>query len=155
LFCTVIKREGDTMDKDRVLLVDDEEEFVRALAKRLGARGLNVEVSGDGESAVEKVKQRDFDVIVLDLAMPGIDGLETLKRLREVNPDLQIVLLTGHGSIKSGVEAMKEGAVDFLEKPAEFSELLAKIREASAKRMLLVEKRREEQVKDILRDRGW
>ncbi len=155
MYCTVIKPEGDTMDKDRVLLVDDEEEFVRALAKRLGARGLNVEVSGDGESAVEKVKQRDFDVIVLDLAMPGIDGLETLKRLREVNPDLQIVLLTGHGSIKSGVEAMKEGAVDFLEKPAEFSELLAKIQEASAKRMLLVEKRREEQVKDILRDRGW
>ena len=147
--------EGDTMDKDRVLLVDDEEEFVRALAKRLTTRGLNVDVTGDGESAVEKVKQRDFDVIVLDLAMPGIDGLETLKRLREVNPDLQVVLLTGHGSIRSGVEAIKGGAVDFLEKPAEFSELLTKIREASAKRMLLVEKRREEQVKDILRDRGW
>jgi len=143
------------MDQDRVLLVDDEVEFVRALAKRLAARGLNVEVAGDVESAVEKVKQRDFDVIVLDLAMPGIDGLETLKRLREVNPDLQVVLLTGHGSIKSGVEAMKEGAVDFLEKPAEFSDLLAKIREASARHMLLVEKRREEQVKDILRDRGW
>ncbi len=143
------------MDKERVLLVDDEKEFVRALAKRLGARGLNVEIAGDGESAVEKVKTSDFDVIVLDLAMPGIDGLETLKRLREVNPDLQIVLLTGHGSIKSGVEAMKEGAVDFLEKPAEFSELLTKIQEASAKRMILIEKRREEQVRDILRDRGW
>jgi len=143
------------MDKERVLLVDDEKEFVRALAKRLGARGLNVEIAGDGESAVEKVKTSDFDVIVLDLAMPGIDGLETLKRLREVNPDLQIVLLTGHGSIKSGVEAMKEGAVDFLEKPAEFSELLTKIQEAGAKRMILIEKRREEQVRDILRDRGW
>ena len=143
------------MDKERVLLVDDEKEFVRALAKRLGARGLNVEIAGDGESAVEKVKTSDFDVIVLDLAMPGIDGLETLKRLREVNPDLQIVLLTGHGSIKSGVEAMKEGAVDFLEKPAEFSELMTKIQEASAKRMILIEKRREEQVRDILRDRGW
>ena len=143
------------MDKERVLLVDDEKEFVRALAKRLGARGLNVETAGDGESAVEKVKTSDFDVIVLDLAMPGIDGLETLKRLREVNPDLQIVLLTGHGSIKSGVAAMKEGAVDFLEKPAEFSELLTKIQEASAKRMILIEKRREEQVRDILRDRGW
>ena len=143
------------MDKERVLLVDDEKEFVRALAKRLGARGLNVDIAGDGETAVDKVKASDFDVIVLDLAMPGIDGLETLKRLREVNPDLQIVLLTGHGSIKSGVEAMKEGAVDFLEKPAEFSELLTKIQDASAKRMLLIEKRREEQVRDILRDRGW
>ena len=116
------------MDKDRVLLVDDEEEFVRALAKRLRTRGLNVEISGDGKSAVDKVRKSDFDVIVLDLAMPGMDGLETLKRLREVNPDLQIVLLTGHGSIKAGVEAMKEGAVDFLEKPAEFSELLTKIK---------------------------
>jgi DNA-binding NtrC family response regulator len=151
----VTKQEGDPMDKNRVLLVDDEVEFVRALAKRLKAKGLTVEASGDGESAVEKVKQSDFDVIVLDLAMPGMDGLETLKRLREVNPDLQVILLTGHGTIKLGVEAMKEGATDFLEKPAEFSELLAKIREASARRLVLVEKRREEQVADILRGRGW
>ena len=143
------------MDRDRVLLVDDEEEFVRALAKRLKARELSVDFTGDGKSAVEMVKQSDFDVIVLDLAMPGIDGLETLKRLREVDPDLQILLLSGHGSIRSGVEAMKGGAIDFLEKPAEFPELLAKIREASARRMILVEKRREEQVADLLRGRGW
>jgi len=149
------RQEGDPMDKDRVLLVDDEVEFVRALAKRLTAKGLNIEASGDGESAVEKVKQSDFDVIVLDLAMPGMDGLETLKRLREVNPDLQVILLTGHGTIKSGVAAMKGGATDFLEKPAEFQELLAKIREAKARRMVLVEKRREEQVADILRERSW
>ncbi len=143
------------MEKNRVLLVDDEEEFVRALAKRLRTRGLEVEITGDGESAVEKVKQNGFDVVVLDLAMPGIDGLETLKRLREVNQDLQVVLLTGHGSIKSGVEAIKGGAVDFLEKPAEFSELLAKIKEASAQHTLLIEKRRAERVNDILRGRGW
>lgn len=143
------------MEGDRVLLVDDEEEFVRALAKRLKARGLNVEFTGDGNSAVEKLKQSDFDVIVLDLAMPGIDGLETLKRLRKVDPDIQILLLSGHGSIKSGIEAMKEGAIDFLEKPAEFQELLAKIEEASTRRMVLVEKRRGKQVAGILRDRGW
>lgn len=143
------------MDKERVLLVDDEEEFVRALAKRLTAKGLTVEVSLDGESAVEKVQQSNFHVIVLDLAMPGMDGLETLKRLREVNPDLQVILLTGHGSIRSGVEAMKVGATDFLEKPAEFPELLAKIREAIARSMVLADKRREEQVSDILRGRSW
>ncbi len=151
----MVNPEGDTMEKNRVLLVDDEEEFVRALAKRLRTRGLEVEITGDGESAVEKVKQNGFDVVVLDLAMPGIDGLETLKRLREVNEDLQVVLLTGHGSIKSGVEAIKGGAVDFLEKPAEFSELLAKIKEASAQHTLLIEKRRAERVNDILRGRGW
>jgi DNA-binding NtrC family response regulator len=143
------------MEGDRVLLVDDEEEFVRALAKRLKARGLNVEFTGDGKSAVEKLKQSDFDVIVLDLAMPGIDGLETLRRLRKVDPDIQILLLSGHGSIKSRVEAMKEGAIDFLEKPAEFKELLVKIQEASARRMVLVEKRRGKQVAGILRDHGW
>ena len=151
----MVNPEGDTMEKNRVLLVDDEEEFVRALAKRLRTRGLEVEITGDGESAVEKVKQNGFDVVVLDLAMPGIDGLETLKRIREVNEDLQVVLLTGHGSIKSGVEAIKGGAVDFLEKPAEFSELLAKIKEASAQHTLLIEKRRAERVNDILRGRGW
>ncbi len=151
----MVNPEGDTMEKNRVLLVDDEEEFVRALAKRLRTRGLEVEITGDGESAVEKVKQNGFDVVVLDLAMPGIDGLETLKRLREVNEDLQVVLLTGHGSIKSGVEAIKGGAVDFLEKPAEFSELLTKIKEASAQHTLLIEKRRAERVNDILRGRGW
>ena len=149
------EQEGILMDKNRVLLVDDEEEFVRALAKRLTAKGFNVESSGDGESAVEKVKQSDFEVIVLDLAMPGMDGLETLKRLRQINSDLQVILLTGHGTIRSGVEAMKVGATDFLEKPAEFPELLAKIREAVARRMVLVEKRREEQVSDILRGRSW
>jgi DNA-binding NtrC family response regulator len=147
--------EGNPMEGDRVLLVDDEEEFVRALAKRLKARGLNVEFTGDGKSAVEKLKQSDFDVIVLDLAMPGIDGLETMKRLRKVDPDIQILLLSGHGSLKTGVEAMKEGAIDFLEKPAEFKELLVKIQEASARRMVLVEKRRGKQVAGILRDRGW
>ena len=151
----MVNPEGDTMEKNRVLLVDDEEEFVRALARRLRTRGLEVEITGDGESAVEKVKQNGIDVVVLDLAMPGIDGLETLKRLREVNQDLQVVLLTGHGSIKSGVEAIKGGAVDFLEKPAEFSELLAKIKEASAQHTLLIEKRRAERVNDILRGRGW
>jgi DNA-binding NtrC family response regulator len=151
----MFKLEGNPMEGDRVLLVDDEEEFVRALAKRLKARGLHVEFTGDGKSAVEKLKQSDFDVIVLDLAMPGIDGLETLKRLKKVDPDIQILLLSGHGSIKSGIEAMKEGAIDFLEKPAEFQELLAKIEEASARRMVLVEKRRGKQVAGILLDRGW
>ena len=143
------------MDGDRILLVDDEEEFVRALAKRLAARGLEVETASDGESAIEKIKGSEFDVIVLDLAMPNMDGIETLRRLRAIDPDLQVVLLTGHGTVKTGVEAMKAGALDFLEKPAELQELLAKIREAIARRMVLVKKRREEEVEDILRQRGW
>ena len=143
------------MDGDRVLLVDDEEDFVTTLAKRLAARGLKVETSESGETALDKVRDHDFDVIVLDLAMPGLDGIETLRRLKELDPDLQVILLTGHGSVPKGVEAMKLGALDFLEKPADFTELLEKIREASAQRMVLVEKRTSQHVAEILRERGW
>jgi len=76
------------MTCDRVLLVDDEEAFVEALGKRLKARGLNVETSNSGEEAITKAEERTFDVIVLDLAMPGMDGIETLKRLRGSDPDM-------------------------------------------------------------------
>ena len=143
------------MSGEKVLLVDDEEEFVETLAKRMNARGLKVETAENGEVAIDRVKEKAFDVIVLDLAMPGIDGLETLKRVLEVNSDLQVILLTGHGTVSKGVEAMKLGAADFLEKPADFKELLAKVQEASQKKAILIEKRTEEHVSDILKNRGW
>jgi len=139
----------------KVLIVDDEEDFTAALAKRMGARGLTVDTAVSGEDALKKAKKADFDVIVLDLAMGGIDGIETLKRLKDKEPDLQIILLTGHATIETGVEAMKLGAVDYLQKPAEFADLLKKIEEAGAKRMLLVEQQREEQIAEILKTKGW
>ena len=143
------------MSGTRVLLVDDEELFVTALAKRMTKRGLSVHTAADGNAAVDLAREQAFDAIVLDLAMPGMDGIETLKKLLEINPDLQIILLTGHGSVQSGVEAMKHGAMDFLEKPADFQELLQKINEAAAKKMLLVERHAEEELDDILRKKGW
>jgi DNA-binding NtrC family response regulator len=143
------------MEGDRVLLVDDEEDFLEALAKRLRARGLKVETSDGCDAALAKVKQHDFDVIVLDLAMPGADGIETLRRLKELDPDVQVILLTGHGTVPKGVEAMKLGAVDFVQKPADFPDLLEKIKVAGHRRVVLVEKRREESVSEILRERGW
>ena len=143
------------MTCDRVLLVDDEEAFVEALGKRLNARGLRVDMSNSGEDAIAKAERRAFDVIVLDLAMPGMDGIETLKRLRKIDPDLQVILLTGHGSIEKAVEATKLGAMDFLQKPASLSDLLELIREAGVKRALLVEKRATEQVADVIRKKGW
>jgi DNA-binding NtrC family response regulator len=143
------------MESYRVLLVDDEHEFVETLAKRMKARGLRVDTAESGEAALAIVRARDFDVIVLDLAMPGIDGLETLERALQINPDVQVILLTGHGTVGKGVEAMKLGAADFLEKPTSFQDLLDRIKTASEKKALLLEKRSEEHVADILNKRGW
>jgi DNA-binding NtrC family response regulator len=143
------------MTGERVLLVDDEETFVQTLGKRLTARGLRVETAGTGEEAVERAKHQAFDVVVLDLAMPGIDGIETLKQLLAIDPDLQILLLTGHGSIEKAVEATKLGAVDFMQKPASLPELLKQIQEAGARKALLVEKRAAEQISDVLKKKGW
>lgn len=143
------------MTGDKVLLVDDEESFVDTLGKRLKARGLRVEMAGSGEEAVDKVGFQAFDVIVLDLAMPGMDGIETLKRLREIDPDVQIILLTGYGCVEKAVEATKLGAMDFLQKPAALPELLDLIREAGARKALLVENRAAEQISDVLSEKGW
>jgi DNA-binding NtrC family response regulator len=143
------------MTCDRILLVDDEEAFVKMLGKRLAARGLRVETAGSGEEAVEKTKQQTFDVVMLDLAMPGIDGIETLKRLLAIDSDLQVILLTGHGSIEKAVEATKLGAVDFMQKPANLPDLLEQIQEAGARKALLVEKRAAEQISDVLKKKGW
>ena len=144
-----------TAEEIKVLLVDDEPHFVKLLAERLEGRGFNVETAGGGSEAIDKAKGEPYDAIVLDLLMPDMDGLETLKQLKEMNPDLQVILLTGHGTIDKGVEAMKLGAMDFVEKPADFQELLEKIRKAKDKRMLLVTKRHEERVKEIMKSKPW
>jgi DNA-binding NtrC family response regulator len=139
----------------RVLLVDDEEQFLDALSQRLEARGLRVEAVTSGEDAVKQVQDHNFDAIIVDLAMPGIDGIETLRRIKEKRPDLEIIMLTGHATVKSGIEAMKLGAEDFLEKPVDLNELLERIGEAKNKRMLVVEKGRQEEVKKILKSKTW
>lgn len=140
---------------NKILLVDDEEEFARTLAERLEARGLRVAIAFSGQEALDKVQEKTFDAIILDLAMPGMDGIATLKKFREVNPDLRIIILTGQATVEKGVEAMKLGAVDLMEKPADLKELLAKIEEASSQKALLVEKHIDEQLKDIMGKKGW
>ena len=140
---------------NKILLVDDEEEFARTLAERLKARGLRVDVALSGEEALEKARGKSFDAIILDLAMPGMDGIDTLKEFRAISPDLQIIILTGQATVQKGIEAMKFGAVDLMEKPADLKDLLAKIEEASSKKALLVEKQIDEQLKDIMGKKGW
>ncbi len=141
--------------KADVLLVDDEEQFLKVLSQRMEGRGLKVDTSTSGEDAINRVKGKDFDAIVLDLAMPGMNGIETLKRIRSENPDVQIIMLTGHGNLEKGVEAIKAGAVDFLEKPADMNKIMEKIAEAKNKRVLLIEKKKEAHVKEILETKGW
>jgi two-component system NtrC family response regulator/two-component system response regulator AtoC len=144
-----------TESKVRVLLVDDEHDFVEMLATRMRARGLRVETAESGEEAIDKVGQGSFHVVVLDLAMPGMDGIETFERITEIAPDIQVIFLTGHGTIQTAFQAMKQGAADFLEKPASFQELFDKVNKAGQRTMLLVQERAVEQVADILTKKGW
>jgi DNA-binding NtrC family response regulator len=139
----------------KVLLVDDEEEFTRILSERMEARGLKVVTAENGSAALKKAEDERFDAIILDMFMPEMDGIETLKRLLEINPDLQVIMLTGHATLEKGVEAVKLGAMDFIEKPADMDKLLARISDAKAKKMVLVEKRAEEKIRGILKSKGW
>jgi DNA-binding NtrC family response regulator len=143
------------MASEKVLLVDDDAEFTEALAERMATRGLKVDTVNSGQSAIDQAKNVSYDAIVLDLAMPGMDGLETLKALLKRQPDLQIILLTGHATVEKGVEAVKLGAVDFLEKPANIQELMEKIKKARNQKMLLVENKIEDEITKILREKGW
>ncbi len=127
-----------------VLVVDDEEQFLKVFSQRLEERGLKVDTATSGEDAINRVNKKEFDAIILDLVMPGISGIETLKRIKSENPDLQIIMLTGHGTVEKGVEAMKLGAVDFIEKPADISKIFEKIKEAKRNRVLLIEKKHQE-----------
>lgn len=118
------------MQKIKVLLVDDEEDFVKALAERLRMRDLGSEIALNGEKALEVVEDEVPDVMVLDLRMPGIDGLEVLRRVRKAYPQVQIIILTGHGTVKDEREARKLGAYEYLQKPVDIDVLVKTLREA-------------------------
>ncbi|MFV0436335.1 MAG: response regulator [Desulfopila sp.] len=141
--------------KTKVLLVDDEEEFIATLGQRLKARNLKVSTATSGVAAIDLADQQDFDVVVLDLAMPGMDGFEVLRRIKADHPEAEIIMLTGHGTIESGVAAMKLGAEDFLEKPVDISELLTKIQEANQKRVLVLQEKSKVEIEKILKSKGW
>jgi len=143
------------MAGEKVLLVDDEADFVDALSARLEARDLYVEVARSGAEAVERADGTRFDAIILDLAMPGMDGIETLQQLRTRQPEVQVVLLTGHGTLQKSVQAMKLGAMDFLEKPVDINVLMDKIREAHSRMDQVEEQRTKQIIDEILRTKGW
>jgi DNA-binding response OmpR family regulator len=114
----------------RVLLVDDEVDFVTTLSNRLGMRGIKTDVVHDGQQALDYVAKREPDVIVLDLKMPGMYGMEVLRRLSKTNPDIQVVILTGHGTERDEEEANRLKAYHYLRKPTDVDTLADRIRGA-------------------------
>lgn len=140
---------------ERVLLVDDEEEFVRFLAYRLSSRGYKVEIAFSGESAVDKLQSSSYDVVVLDIALPGFDGIETLARALKIDQDLQVIILSGHANPQTAVAAAGLGAVEFLEKPIPFDVLLEKVVAAKEIKHQLSEQRYQTHSAEILARWGW
>jgi DNA-binding NtrC family response regulator len=120
----------------KILLVDDEQPFVEALAKRLDKRGLTVTTAFSGQEALEKLAQdSQIDAVVLDVKMPGMDGLETLKAIKTLSPLVDVIMLTGHATVDSAIEGMKLGALDYLMKPCEIEVLMGKVQEAKERKL--------------------
>jgi len=141
--------------KIRLLLVDDENDFVETLAERLRLRNFNVSVALNGNEAINLVKENEFDVIVLDVLMPGKDGVETLKEIKSIDQISQVIMLTGHATVKTAIQGMKNGAFDYLIKPTDTDDLIEMIKKAN---QLVVEHRdriRQAEINDILKKRGW
>ena len=136
--------------KTRVLLVDDEEEFVQALSERLKIRDYNVTISLTGEDAIEKIKHYNFDVVILDVLMPRMDGIEALKMIKRMKPLIEVIMLTGHATVETAIEGMKLGAHDYLMKPCETEDLVLKINRAYDKKTEHEERIREAKVKEII-----
>jgi len=128
-----------SVKKIRLLLVDDEEEFLTASSQALGRRGFDVEIAPNGVTALEIVGKSKFDVVVLDVKMPDIDGIEVFKQIRETLPDLPVILLTGHSSIDDAFQTSKNGVADYLPKPIDMDQLAARLHEAVGKARRRVE----------------
>lgn len=118
------------MDGLRILLVDDEVIFTKNITRLLTHRGYRVTAVNSGDSAIRELGENSYDVIVLDLKMPGMDGITTLKEITKLGLFTQTLILTGHGSIDSALEAVRLGAYDYLTKPCEIEELVRKIEDA-------------------------
>lgn len=135
------------MREFNVLVVDDEDEFRELTVKRLEKRGLKARGAGGGKEALEILEHSHTDVVLLDVKMPGMDGIETLRQIRILRPLVEVVLLTGHASVDSGIEGMKLGAFDYLMKPIELEPLLEKLADAYEKKRLHQEKIEQAQMK--------
>jgi len=117
-----------------ILIVDDEKDFVEMLSLRLVDQGHRVRAAYTGEQGLAALEEAESDVVILDIRMPGMDGITTLKAIRTDHPVVEVILLTGHGTIDTAVEGLKSGAFDYVQKPANFDELLDKLTAARARK---------------------
>jgi DNA-binding NtrC family response regulator len=141
--------------KIKVLIADDETAFADTLKERLELRGFQVFVVNDGKQAVSCVEENNIDVAVLDVMMPGLTGTEALSKIREINPLVQVLLLTGHGTIKNAVDGMKLGAFDYLLKPADTDLLTAKLNDAYEIKAKQEDKIRKAEIEATINRVGW
>ena len=141
--------------KVKVLLIDDEDQFVDALAERLEFRGFSVTKAFSGDEGLEKLKQQETDVVLLDVLMPGKDGVETLREIRAMYPMVEVMMLTGHGTIDTAIEGLKLGAYDYLMKPTETGDLIDKILKAYARKAEQEERIRQARIDKVLAERGY
>jgi len=118
------------MEKLKVLLVDDEEEFVTTLAERLQLREIETVIATDGDDAIRIINAERLPVVVLDVIMPGIGGLDVLQQIKRNYPEIQVILLTGRGSTNDGIKGMRLGAFDYMMKPVKIEDLIQKMNEA-------------------------
>lgn len=123
--------------KIKVLFIDDEEAFLNVLTKRLGKRGFHPVSVNSGEAGLSELNLNAFDLVVLDVCMPGMDGLKTLKKIKQTWPLIEVILLTGHACVESARQGMDEGAFDYLMKPVEINELVYKLEDAYDKKRFL------------------
>lgn len=129
-----------TESSPKILAVDDEAEFLELFVKRLKKRGLEIDTAENGLKALGKLAENAYDVVVLDVKMPVMDGIETLKEIKKRLPDVEVILLTGHGSTHSGLQGLSHGAFDYVMKPFNIDELIAKISKAHERRRLARDK---------------
>jgi DNA-binding NtrC family response regulator len=138
-----------------VMLVDDEVPFVDTMTKRLTKRNLTILAAYNGPEALDMLKKhKNIDVVILDVKMPGMDGIETLREIKNLNPMVEVIMLTGHATIETGIEGMKLGAYDYLMKPCDIDQLMVKVQEAKAKKSGHEEKITQARIHEIALRRG-